>query len=62
MSDGMGSPWGDYCDGWIYPDGGYDHTVSVMGFWQSSRVCPPDPGNPAFPLPWISGQMCQSRR
>ena len=38
---------GDYCDGCIYPDGSYEHTVSAMGFWQSSSVCPPDPGRRA---------------
>jgi hypothetical protein len=40
----------------------YDHPVSAMGRWQSSRVCRPDPANPAFPLPWTPGQVCQFRK
>ena len=44
-----------YCDGESYPDGSYDHTVMIMGGWQASRVCPPDPGNPAIPLAWVPG-------
>ena len=62
MGGGMGSPWGGFCDGATYPDGSYDHMVSAMGFWQSSRVCPPDPANPAIPLPWFPGQVCQFRK
>ena len=27
-----------------------------MGGWQASRVCPPDPANPAIPLAWVPGQ------
>ena len=44
-----------YCDGDTYPDGSYDHTVMIFGGWQASRVCPPDPGNPAIPLAWTPG-------
>jgi hypothetical protein len=51
-----------YCDGESYPDGSYDHTVMIMGGWQASRVCPPDPGNPAIPLAWVPGQQCAFRK
>jgi hypothetical protein len=51
-----------YCDGPTYPDGSYDHTVAAMGGWMSSRVCPPDPANPAIPLPWVPGQTCAFRK
>ena len=51
-----------YCDGPTYPDGSYDHTVAAMGGWMSSRVCPPDPANPAIPLPWVPGQPCAFRK
>ncbi len=51
-----------YCDGESFPDGSYDHTVMIMGGWQASRVCPPDPGNPAMPLPWGPGQTCPFRK
>ena len=51
-----------YCDGEAYPDGSYDHTVMIMGGWQASRVCPPDPGNPAIPLAWVPGQQCAFRK
>ena len=51
-----------YCDGPTYPDGSYDHTVAAMGGWMSSRVCPPDPANPAIPLPWVPGQACGFRK
>ena len=51
-----------YCDGPAYPDGSYDHTVAAMGGWMSSRVCPPDPANPAIPLPWVAGQQCAFRK
>jgi hypothetical protein len=47
-----------YCDGPTYPDGSYDHTVMIFGGWQASRVCPPDPANPAIPLAWVPGQQC----
>ena len=47
-----------YCDGPTYPDGSYDHTVAAMGGWTASQVCPPDPANPAIPLPWVPGQQC----
>ncbi len=40
-----------------YPDGSYDHTVMIFGGWQASRVCPPDPANPAIPLAWVPGQL-----
>jgi hypothetical protein len=53
---------GHYCDGWIYPDGSYDHTVIAMGFWQSSRVCPPDPGQPRLPAAMYSRSVCQFRK
>lgn len=48
-----------YCDGPVYEDGSYDHTVVAGGFWKESRVCPPDPANPLHPLPWIEGEVCQ---
>jgi hypothetical protein len=51
-----------YCDGPTYPDGSYDHTVSAMGGWSSSRVRPPDPANPMIPLPWVPGQNCAFRK
>jgi hypothetical protein len=55
---------GNYCDGARYTDGSYDHcaTVSVLGFGgtQCGRVCPPDPANPALPLPW-DGAPCVFR-
>ena len=51
-----------YCDGPTYPDGSYDHTVAAMGGWMASRVCPPDPANPAIPLPWVPGQTCAFRK
>ena len=51
-----------YCDGPSYPGGSYDHTVMIMGGWQASRVCPPDPGNPAIPLAWVPGQQCAFRK
>jgi hypothetical protein len=51
-----------YCDGPTYPDGSYDHTVAAMGGWMSSRVCPPDPANPAIPLPWLPDQQCAFRK
>ena len=51
-----------YCDGDTYPDGSYDHTVMIFGGWQASRVCPPDPGNPAIPLAWTPGQQCAFRK
>ena len=51
-----------YCDGPTYPDGSYDHTVAAMGGWMSSRVCPPDPANPAIPLPWVPDQQCAFRK
>ena len=51
-----------YCDGPSYPDGSYDHTVMIFGGWQASRVCPPDPANPAIPLAWMPGQTCQFRK
>jgi hypothetical protein len=54
--------WGGYCDGPTYSDGSYDHTVMVMGGWTSGRVCPPDPANPAIPLPWVPGQICGFRK
>ena len=62
------TPWGggEYCDGYIYEDGSFDHCVSVtvLGFGgtQCNRVCPPDPANPAAPLPWQPGAFCQFRR
>ena len=60
---GCGGGYGSfgYCDGPTYPDGSYDHTVAAMGGWMSSRVCPPDPANPAIPLAWIPGQQCAFR-
>jgi hypothetical protein len=54
--------WGGYCDGPSYPDGSYDHTVMVLGGCTSGRVCPPDPANPAIPLPWMAGQQCAFRK
>jgi hypothetical protein len=51
-----------YCDGPSYLDGSYDHTVMIFGGWQASRVCPPDPANPAIPLAWVPGQTCQFRK
>jgi hypothetical protein len=58
--------WGEYCDGYIYEDGSYDHCVSVtvLGFGgtQCNRVCPPDPANPAVPLPWQPGAFCPFRK
>src|SRR5262245_17256953 len=61
---GGGGGWGSfgYCDGPSYPDGSYDHTVAAMGGWMSSRVCPPAPDNPAIPLPWAPGQICEFRK
>jgi hypothetical protein len=45
---------GEYCDGYTYENGSYDHCVSVtvLGFGgtKRNRVCPPDPANPAVPL------------
>ncbi|OBI10602.1 hypothetical protein [Mycobacterium sp. E2497] len=61
------SPWGGgtYCDGNPYPDGSYDHCVSVSvlgwGGTQCYRVCPPDPANPAVPLGWTPGMVCPFR-
>ncbi len=61
------TPWGGgtYCDSNPYADGSYDHcvTVSVLGFGgtQCSRVCPPDPANPAVPLGWTPGTACPLR-
>ena len=61
---GGGAGYGSfgYCDGPTYADGSYDHTVMILGGWQSSRVCPPDPANPAIPLPWVPGQQCAFRK
>lgn len=62
------TPWGggEYCDGYIYEDGSYDHCVSVtvLGFGgtQCNRVCPPDPANPSVPLPWQPGAFCPFRK
>lgn len=61
------TPWGggSYCDGNPYPDGSYDHcvSVSVLGFGgtQCYRVCPPDPSNPSVPLGWTPGMVCPFR-
>jgi hypothetical protein len=47
--NGGWTPWGggSYCDGNTYPDGSYDHCVSVtvLGFGGSNcwRVYPPEP-------------------
>ncbi len=60
MSDHMGSPWVITATVCIYPDGSYEHTVSAMGFWQSSSVCPPDPGNLASPLPRFPARCASS--
>jgi hypothetical protein len=49
-----------YCDG--PTDGSYDHTIMIFGGWQASRVCPPDPANPAMPLAWVPGQQCAFRK
>jgi|SRR5271166_2049253 len=65
--NGGWTPWGggSYCDDNAYPDGSYDHCVSVtvLGFGgtQCNRVCPPDPANPALPLPWTPGVACAFR-
>ncbi len=58
------TPWGGgtYCDSNPYPDGSYDHCVSVSvlgwGGTQCSRVCPPDPATPGVPLGWTPGLAC----
>ena len=63
---GGNTPWGGgtFCDSQSYSDGSYDHcaTVNVLGFGgtQCGRVCPPDPANPAVPLPW-NGAPCPFR-
>lgn len=65
--NGGWTPWGggSYCDDNAYPDGSYDHCVSVtvLGFGgtQCNRVCPSDPANPALPLPWTPGVACAFR-
>jgi hypothetical protein len=65
--NGGWTPWGggSYCDDGAYPDGSYDHCVSVtvLGFGgtQCNRVCPPDPANPGPPWPWSPGVACGFR-
>jgi hypothetical protein len=36
--------------------------AALVGGWMSSRVCPPDPANPAIPLPWVPDQACAFRK
>jgi hypothetical protein len=56
---GAMTPWGggQFCDSDYWPDGSYNHcvTVMVMGFGappSCNRVCPPGPQNPVIPAPY----------